>query len=169
MKNQRILGLFVAVAAGSAACAANPPPAAKAAEVEHMQCDRASASRDALVRSLQVLSVQPVYAHVMTGSNAEERVAGARLVVRPPRGVSAEDMTRVLQCHGARVLLGQIASSLPNDPYSLPQQWVNIDVRPYDGNFAVVLSADSVTDNLAVYGRAKNYADEHMVATEPDL
>jgi len=163
------IGLAVALFASAVGCSSTPRPAAVAAGVERVQCDRASASQDELVRSMRVLSVEPLYTHVMTGNTAEDRVNGAKLVVRPPEGVSAEQMTRVLQCHSARVLLGQIASKIPNDPYALPDQWVHIAVRPQDGNFAVILSADTVRENLELYGRANHYADEHMLATDPGL
>lgn len=162
-------GLAFAVLAGSMGCASAARPAAVAADVAREQCDRDSASRDELVRSLHVLRVDRVYTHVLTGNTAEDRAAGARLTVRPPPGVSAEQMTRVLQCHSARVLLGQIASQDPNDPYALPDQWVDIAVQPENGNFAITIHADSVRDNLAVYGRANHYADEHMLATDPGL
>jgi hypothetical protein len=46
---------------------------------------------------------------------------------------------------------------------------VNIEVRPEDGNFAVTVSADSVDENLQIFGRANHYADDHMVATDPGL
>jgi hypothetical protein len=84
--------------------------------------------------------------------------------------MSSEQMTRVLQCHSARVLLGQVNSNtVPNDPYWLPDTWVNIEVKPENGNFAIALSADSVRENLQVYGRANHYADDHMVAADPGL
>jgi hypothetical protein len=106
----------------------------------------------------------------MTGNTAEERVDGAMLLVRPPQSVSAEQMTRMLQCHSARVLLGQVdRNAIRNDPYWLPDSWVNIKVTPDKGNFAVTLSADTVRDGLVVLGRANHYADDHMVAAEPEL
>jgi hypothetical protein len=138
--------------------------------VERTQCDPAATSHDDLVRSIAVLRVQPLYSHVRTNNTSEERVNGAKLLVRPPSGVSAEQLTRILQCHSARVLLGQLNSSaVPNDPYWLPDRWVNIEVKPENGNYAVTLSADSVRDNLQVFGRANQYADEHMIATDPGL
>lgn len=156
----------------ASACASSPAPAARAAGVERMQCDREATAQDAqLVRSAAVLHVEPLYSHVMTSNNnSEERVNGAKLLVRPPKGVSAEQMTRVLQCHSARLLLGRVdPNAIPNDPYWLPDTWVNIDVRPENGNFAVIVSADSVRDNLQVFGRANHYADDHMLATDPGL
>ena len=154
-----------------AGCSSAPPPSAKAAGVERLQCDTASASQDGLVRSTRVLAVEPLYSHVITSNNnSEERVAGAKLLVRPPSGVTADELTRVLQCHSARVLLGQVnPATVPNDPYWLPDTWVNINVKPENGNFAITIAADSVHDNLTVFGRANHYADDHMVATDPGL
>jgi len=151
-------------------CATEPRPSVQAAGVEQLQCDASATSKDDLVRSIAVIHVQPLYSHVRTGNTSEERVNGAKLLVRPPRGVSAEQLTRVLQCHSARVLLGQLpVNGVPNDPYWLPDSWVNIEVKPENGNFAVTLSANTVRDNLAVYGRANHYADEHMMAADPGL
>ena len=123
------------------------------------------------MRSTRVLAVEPLYSHVITSNNnSEERVAGAKLLVRPPNGVTADQFTRALQCHSARVLLGQVNPAVvPNDPYWLPDSWVNINVKPENGNFAITISADTVHDNLQVFGRANHYADDHMMATDPGL
>jgi hypothetical protein len=166
--------LFRTLAAGAlslaAACAGQPRATVQATSVERMQCDSSSTSQDDLVRSIAVLHVQPLYSQVGSTGSTEERVNGAKLTVRPPKGVSAEQLTRVLQCHGARVLLGQInGSAVPNDPYWLPDTWVTIDVKPENGNFAVTVNADTLRDNLQVYGRAHHYADDHMVASDPGL
>jgi hypothetical protein len=135
-----------------------------------MQCDASSTERDTLVRSMKVLSVEPLYSHIMTGNAAEERVVGAKLLVRPPPGISAEQMTRVLQCHSARILRGQVhRDAVRSDPYGLPDSWVNIQVKAENGNFAVAVSANSVRDNLQVLGQAKQYAAEHMLAAAPEL
>jgi hypothetical protein len=105
----------------------------------------------------------------MTSNNSsEERVCGAKLIVRPPAGVSAEAMTRALQCHSARVVLGA-AAAVQDDPTLLPDGWVDIDVKPEEGNFAITLSADTVRENLQVLGRATRYAGEHQLATQPGL
>jgi hypothetical protein len=171
MKSSLKALLAVGVLSSASACASAPPPAARAAGIERLQCDASATAQDGLVRSTRVLAVEPVYSHVMTSrGNSEERVCGAKLLVRPPQGVSAEEMTRILQCHSARVLLGQVnRDTVPNDPYWLPDSWVNIEVRPEDGNFAVTVSADSVDENLQIFGRANHYADDHMVATDPGL
>jgi hypothetical protein len=154
------------------ACSSNPPPSARAARVERLQCEPGETAQqeEQLIRSTKVLDVKPLYSHVRTSNNnAEERVNGAKLTIRPPQGISAEQMTRLLQCHSARVLLGQVnAPSFGDDPYWLPDTWVAIDVKPEDGNFAVTLSADSVRDNLKVFSRANRYGEQQM-ATQPEL
>jgi hypothetical protein len=164
--------LAVGVLSVATACASTSQRATvKAAGVERLQCDSGVAQNDVqLLQSVKVLGIEPIYSHVMTMDNSEERVNGAKLLIRPPKGVSAEDMTRVLQCHSARVLLGQVSgAAVPDDPYWLPDTWVNINVKPEDGNFAVTLSADTLRDNIQVLGRAHHYADDHMLATDPGL
>lgn len=113
--------LFSVAALG---CAASPPPVVRAAQVERIQCDQRP-STDADVRLIEradVIEEEPLYSHVITGPNgAEERIDGAKVVVRPPAGVSSEDLTRALQCHGARAVLGQVdRSQLVDDPFWLP-------------------------------------------------
>jgi hypothetical protein len=171
MKSSLLGLLTIGVVVSASACAATPPPQTKAAAVERLQCDPGVAAQDGLVRSTRVLAVEPIRSHVMTSrNNSEERVNGAKLLVRPPKGVSAEELTRVLQCHSARVLLGQVnRDTVPNDPYWLPDAWVHIEVKPEDGNFAITVTADSIADNLAVIGRANHYADDHMMAADPGL
>jgi hypothetical protein len=155
----------------ASACASSPPPSAKAARVERLQCEpgQTAQQEEHLIRSTQVLHVEPLYSHVRTSNNnAEERVNGAKLIVRPPRGIGAEQMTRILQCHSARVLLGEVNASFVDDPYWLPDAWVAINVKPENGNFAITVSADSVRDNLQVFGRASRYGEERM-AVQPEL
>jgi len=152
------------------ACETSVPPATSAATAERMQCDPGAIAPEStqLLHANAVLSVQPIYSlvHVNT-NNQENRVSGAKLVLRPPAGVSAELMTRILQCHSARVLLGRVSSDdIPNDPYLLADHWLDIQVTPEDGNFTVTIRAGSVPDNLEVLGRATRYAHEHMLARE---
>jgi hypothetical protein len=160
------LGCAIAACGGS-----YTSPATKAASVEQIQCRRGALPGED-VRVLQtttVLSAMPLYSHVITGKNdSEDRVTGARLMVRPPEGVSAERMTRILQCHSAQVLLGQVDTSrLADDPYYLPNAWLDIDVKPESGNFEVVLRAQSIPDGLAVFHKATAFAESHRTTAEP--
>lgn len=132
-----------------------------------MQCDgeATSVAATALLRSNDVLRVQPLYSHVLIlPNNAEERVTGAKLLVRPPQGMSADEMTRVLQCHSARVVLQKVnGAEIANDPFWLSDRWVHILVTPENGNFAVTVMADTVHDNIEIFGRASRYASDHML------
>ena len=159
------LGLAVVLA-----CETRVPLATAAASAEREQCDSRVTAPAAtqLLQANAVLRVKPLYHHIIVNpNNAEERPAGVKLVLRPPTGVTAEEMTRILQCHSARVLLGKVnPAEIPNDPYWLADRWLDIQVTPENGNFAVTISADSVNDNIEVLGRATRYAHEHMLAIE---
>jgi hypothetical protein len=152
------------------ACETRVPPATAAASAEREQCDsRVTASTATqLLQANAVLRVQPLYHHIIVSpNNSEARPAGVKLVLRPPTGVTAEELTRILQCHSARVLLGKVnPAEIPDDPYWLADRWLDIQVTPENGNFAVTVCADSVHDNIEVLGRATRYAHEHMLAIE---
>lgn len=146
-------------------CAANPTPTAKAVQVEQLQCDPSTSPQEdaRILETTKVISAERIYSNVPTAYNdIERRVNGAKLLVRPPEGVSPERMTRILQCHSARQLLGQ--TNLPEvakDPYSLPGTWLDIRVTPEDGNYAITIEADTIDKSLQVYARAVAYADAH--------
>jgi hypothetical protein len=124
------------------------------------ELDRADDVR--VLESTRVLKAEPIYAYMHTNDNDEERVNGATLVVRAPEGVSADKLAQLLQCHSAAVLLGQVDSSkFSDDPTWLPNAWLDIDVKPQAGNFAVTLNANTVAGNLQVLHRATAFADAH--------
>jgi hypothetical protein len=152
-------------------CATSPPPTVKAAQVEQIQCDQSTSPEEGarILETTKVISSEPIYSNVpSTYGDVEHRVNGAKLVVRPPEGVSSERMTRILQCHSARQLLGQSDhSELANDPYWLPDSWIEIRVTPEDGNYAVTLEANTIAKSLQVYHRAVAYADAHPLETSP--
>jgi hypothetical protein len=164
MVDKRIFAL-APIALVAAACAGALPPQTRAAEVERVQCGDGTAAADDLrvLTNAKVIEAEPLYSHIITGSNGlESRVDGTKLVIRPPDGVSAERMTRILQCHSARALLGQIdRSQLPDDPFWLPDTWVSIEVKPDNGNYAVTLEANDIPTNLKLAARAKAYAQAH--------
>jgi len=168
--------LAISTASGLAfvfACETGVPPATAAAAAEHEQCDSRVTAPAAtqLLQANAVLRIQPLYHHIIVHpNNAEERPSGVKLVLRPPTGVTAEELTRILQCHSARVLLGKVnPGEIPDDPYWLADRWLDIQVTPENGNFAVTVCADSVDDNIEVLGRATRYAHEHMLAIEESI
>jgi hypothetical protein len=144
------------------ACARSPLPADTAATVERRQCtpDVADLANIRLLKTATVLEASPILTHMLTGNNnSEDRVAGAKIVIRPPDGISVDRMTRLLQCHSARALLGQIdVSEWPDDPFWLPGAWLDIEVRPEGGNYVVSVETDSVRNNLKIAARAKAFA-----------
>jgi hypothetical protein len=172
--NRSVFGfLALGVIPAAGACASSPPPTVKAAAVAREQCDSSATVEQGVptVKSAVVLHVEPLYSHFTTADNDEARINGAKILIRPAPGMSAELLTRILQCHSARVLLGQVnAADVPaNDPYWLPDAWVHIDVKSQDGNYLVTVSADSMRESREVFGRANRYGDEHMLATDPGL
>jgi hypothetical protein len=163
--------LLIAGTACALGCASSPTPTVKAAQVEQLQCDASTSPQEdaRILESTRVIESEPIYSNVPTGSdNIEHRVNGAKLVIRPPEGVSAERMTRILQCHSARELLGRDdRANVASDPYWLPGAWVDIRVTPEDGNYAVDLESDTIAKNLKVFSRAAAYADAHPLDTSP--
>lgn len=152
-------------------CASSPPPASRAAQVEQLQCDPSTSAQEnaRILETTRVIASEPIYSNVPTAYNdIERRAIGAKLVIRPPEGVSPERMTRLLQCHSSRELLGQTGVER-GDPYWLPGAWVDIQVTPEDGNYAVTLESDTIAHNLELYSRAAAYADAHPVNTAPAL
>jgi hypothetical protein len=139
------------------------PATARATQVEQAECSNGAAQDDLrLLQTVKVLKAEPIYARIITNNTAEERVSGARLLISAPEGVSADKLTQLLQCHSAAVLLGQIdRSKFSDDPTWLPNSWLDIDVKPEAGNFAIALSANTVAKNLQVLRRANAFADTH--------
>jgi hypothetical protein len=136
----------------------------KAAYTERLQCDAATAQDDLHV--IQAAAVLEVEGHYDVHESGISRVTATRVLLRPPQGVTADRMTRILQCHNARMVLGRADPvSLPDDPYSLPNTWLDISVKEQDGNYVVLLSADRVSDNIRVLKRAQAFAASHRPAS----
>ena len=157
-------GGFAAFALCLVACAEPAVPSTTAARVESLQCPGVRQDEVAVVQRLSVLSATPIYTVQPSKDGDGQRVSGVKLVVRPPEGdgVTPERLTRTLQCHTARALLGQVdRSQLADDPYWLPDEWLDISVVSEDGNYAVALRADSIAKNLEVLNRVTSYARTH--------
>jgi hypothetical protein len=133
---------------------------ARAAAVERDACGLSGASgletARRVVAGTATLSAESS-CHVDYCSGAGQ-IFGARLAVRPPEGVTAAELAQALRCHGAQALL-QAGERLENDPFFLPDSWVDIDVAPRErGIFVVTLTGETVTDNIRVLRRAKAFA-----------
>jgi hypothetical protein len=147
-------------------CAAPVPLPARAASVEASECRDALPAEDEAraVDAMTVLSARAtVYQDPCRGTC---QIRTVKLVVRPPQGVTLSRFDRILRCHNLRVLDGEVdASRIPNDPYGLRDSWLEIEVKPEDGNFNVTLSGDHVSDTLRILDRAKAYAATHAPAS----
>jgi hypothetical protein len=105
-----------------------------------------------------IQSVEPFYRYVVGGPNGREaHLAGAKLELRPLAGITAELLERGLLCRSAQAMLGHV-TALPNEPYSLPDSWVKIDVKSGRGTFEVTLAAEDATRAGEVLERAKAFA-----------
>jgi hypothetical protein len=84
--------------------------------------------------------------------------------------MDAEQVLRILQCHSARAVLGQVdPSKFPDDPYWLVGAWLAIDLVPEAGNLAVTVEANDIHQNLQVLARARAFeaAHRHVRLTAP--
>ena len=143
-------------------CAARVPLPARAASVEASECRDALPAEDEarVVDSMTVLSARATFYQDPCRGTCWIRTV--KLVVRPPQGVTLSRFERILRCHNLRVLDGEVdASRIPNDPYGLRDSWLEIEVKPEDGNFHVTLSGDNISDTLRILDRAKAYAAAH--------
>jgi hypothetical protein len=144
----------------------------KATQAERLQCEAEAAGKEdrgqddlRVLRTTAILQVEGHYDYHESGIG---KVTATRILVRPPEGVSTARLTRILQCHNARVVLGRAGEAeLPDDPYALSDAWVDIDVKEEEGNYLVSVSADHVSDNLRVLRRAKAFAAAQRAAAPP--
>jgi hypothetical protein len=154
--------LLIDVASLSCASVA---PETKAAEVEQLQCEPTTSDEVdlRLMAKMEVLSVHPIYSHIHNATTGtEKRVAGTRLLIRPPEGIDPPRVVRILQCHSARSVLGQLdRSRFPNDPFWLDGTWLEIGVEAETGNLSVSVAADDIPRNLAILERSRAFAAAH--------
>jgi hypothetical protein len=122
------------------------------------KCVRESERQAAPALSASLVeTVEPAYSTVPSGNDRAIRLRGARLHLRPALNVSAEALQRTLECHQARVTLGDAPASA-DDPYVLPGAWLDIDVDSSgDGMVAAVL-VDRFEDARRVLDRARTFA-----------
>ncbi len=103
-------------------------------------------------------SVEPAYSYVKSGPvDREARLRGARIRVKPLAGFSKEAIARSVECHEARVVLGQAAARV-DDPYVLPGHWIDIDVESEGDGFAILVRADEIGIARQLLARAQRYS-----------
>jgi hypothetical protein len=77
--------------------------------------------------------------------------------MRPAPGLSRESLQRALECHEAKVLLGT-EKELPDDPYTLPDTWLDIDADSEGDGFSVAVRTDHFPTAQLVLARARRFA-----------
>jgi hypothetical protein len=103
-------------------------------------------------------AVEPAYSYVKSGPvDREPRLRGAGIRIKPLPGFSKETIARSVECHEARVILGQ-ASALADDPYVVPDHWLDIDVESEGDGFAILVRTDDTDIARQVLARAQRYA-----------
>jgi len=105
-------------------------------------------------------AVRPEYATVPSGpAEREARLRGARIRLRPIPGMSSESLTRSVECHQARVALGEVPAGV-NDPYVLPGRWVDLDAASAHDSFVIVVSGDDFEDAREILDRARRFVGQ---------
>jgi hypothetical protein len=173
MKNISRTIATLGVACASAACASQPTPAARAADVAQTTCPTTGAQAWQDMRAIdgtRPVEVQPITTFVGGDSRGGARAGGVKILVQPPETATV-DLARALQCRYAQALLGQTTDTSPRDaPLYLPGKWVNVNVsRESNGLYAIEASTDNIDDNLALMKRTREYAAAHGVAIASDM
>jgi hypothetical protein len=133
-------------------------PVDRAREIEP-KCKGYSEEKEGQVVSARIIdSVEPAYSYVHSGAGSREaRLCGARIHVRPLPGLSRESLQRGLECHQAAVALG-MSPAQADDPYVLPDKWLDIDVDSEGDGFVAQPRIDAFEDAKEVLARARRFA-----------
>lgn len=149
-------GIAFAFALSVGGCLFPQSPTVRAINVEHLQCPDLTPAPAEVIGTTKILHVYGDYFYQSAGLG---KIQGARILLRPPDGMTVDKMTRVLQCYGAQAFLGHTGQvSADNNPFFLPDGWVDIDVKVENGNYVAVLSSDTSYNNLRILQRANAFA-----------
>ena len=105
-----------------------------------------------------IQTVAPLYTTLQTKHGTIRQLLGVELRVLAQPEVSAEWLERALKCHAAKQLLGQLPA-VPNSPYVLPDNWVEIDVSSDGDGFRISLRGEDSEDARRILARARAYAN----------
>jgi hypothetical protein len=150
-------GLALAAAALTSSCAIlhSATPVERAQELLP-KCGHATPELTMLLLSRESMeSVEPALSYRITGNDHVMVLRGSLIHLRPVPGGTKEMVQLALECHQARVALGE--SAPPDDPYVLPGKWADIDVSSDGDVFEVVVSAGPFDDRQALLDRARSY------------
>jgi hypothetical protein len=130
----------------------------RAREIEPRCKSFTEESSRAMLSAEAIDSVEVAYSYVQSGPvSREARFRGAHIHVKPLPGFSREALTRGIECHEARALLGEIGPRT-DDPYAVADHWLDIDVDSEGDGFAVLVRTDELQVARLVYERAKRFS-----------
>lgn len=104
-----------------------------------------------------IQQVAPLYQLMHTHGESQHRLIGAQLCIPALPGLTTAWLERTLRCHGALVSLGRLSSS-SDDPYFLPDGWVEIEARSEGGCLMVTLRGESPEQDRRILARATSFA-----------
>lgn len=104
-----------------------------------------------------VEGVEPAYSTVPSGNDRAIRLRGARLYLRPAFNESPQALQRALECHQARVTLGD-TPAIADDPYVLSGAWLDIDVDSNGDGLVALVRVERFDDARRVLERARSFA-----------
>jgi hypothetical protein len=102
-----------------------------------------------------IAAVKPLFTTVHSGKDgAQERLLGAKLIVRAEPGMTPELLDRALECHVARHI-AQRAPLAQDDPFDSDVQPLQISVKSAGPEFEVDIEAPNAAEAREVLARAK--------------
>ena len=108
--------------------------------------------------SLVIDSVAPAYSYISGGPvGRDAHMRGAEIHLRPGPGLTKEGIQRALECHEALATLGRL-QAIPDDPYFLPDVWLEINADSEGDGFVVRVLVDALDDARNVLARARRTA-----------
>jgi hypothetical protein len=130
----------------------------RAREVEPRCASFTEESAAPMLAVTSIDRVEPAYSYVSGGpGDRQANLRGAKIHVKPLPGFSREGLARGLSCHEARVTLGKTAPRL-DDPYTLRDQWLDIDVDSEGDGFVVLVRSDELPAAKEALERARRFA-----------
>jgi hypothetical protein len=159
-----VAGAVLATAASIVGCDANPvkSPSDEATERVRTRC-ASNGDETAIAPVLDgsaIESVEPLYNQGEGGARIGHWsvLAGTAITVRAIPGVTAEWLTRALECHSARRVMGSIPSSAtPNDPFWLPGRMIDIEAQSAHGAFRIEVRGAGPAEGRQVLDRARAF------------
>jgi hypothetical protein len=167
------LGYALASTCLLAACqaSAEPPQSAadEASQVVRTRCgpEVDETALGPILSGSVVRSAKPLYNNIegsKGGDHAELR--GAIVAVDAMPGITAEWLDRTLECHSARLVLGQgQEGAAARDPFWLPGSVVDIDVKSSRSGFLIAVAGASPDKARQVLDRARLFVSEKVASS----